>query len=189
MTSPARSLTADLADDLGWLEKHARQSQTYSEQAVLLRFASALIRNQIGPRLEVNQPPPLFLAVVGGAGSGKSTVANLLCGAVVAESNPQAGFTRHPIAYSSIGDTSSWPNSHGFLGSLRQLTAASPSNLDEDVFQIRRVENADDNQMLSQFVVWDCPDMTTWAASGYAPRLLEVAALADVIVYVASDER
>ena len=31
--------------------------------------------------------------------------------------------------------------------------------------------------------------MTTWAASGYVPRLLEVAALADVIVYVASDER
>jgi hypothetical protein len=31
--------------------------------------------------------------------------------------------------------------------------------------------------------------MTTWAASGYVPRLMEVAALADVIVYVASDER
>ena len=31
--------------------------------------------------------------------------------------------------------------------------------------------------------------MTTWAAAGYVPRLLEVAALADVIVFVASDER
>ena len=31
--------------------------------------------------------------------------------------------------------------------------------------------------------------MTTWAAAGYVPRLLEVAALADVLVYVASDER
>src|SRR5260221_6014776 len=31
--------------------------------------------------------------------------------------------------------------------------------------------------------------MTTWAATGYVPRLLEVAALADVVVYVASDER
>jgi len=131
----------------------------------------------------------LFLAVVGGAGSGKSTVANLLCGEVVAESNPQAGFTRHPIAYSSVDSTSGWPNSHGFLGPLRHLTAASPSNLDEDVFQIRKVGNTADNQLLSQIVVWDCPDMTTWAASGYAPRLLEVAALADVIVYVASDER
>jgi hypothetical protein len=31
--------------------------------------------------------------------------------------------------------------------------------------------------------------MTTWAAGGYIPRLLEAAALADVIVYVSSDER
>ena len=31
--------------------------------------------------------------------------------------------------------------------------------------------------------------MTTWASVGYVPRLLEIAALADVIVFVASDER
>jgi hypothetical protein len=43
--------------------------------------------------------------------------------------------------------------------------------------------------LLSEYVVWDCPDMTTWAATGYVPRLIEVAGLADVVVYVASDER
>ena len=43
--------------------------------------------------------------------------------------------------------------------------------------------------MLKDYVIWDCPDMTTWAASGYIPRLLEIAGLADIIVYVASDER
>ncbi|MBY0460819.1 MAG: GTPase domain-containing protein, partial [Gemmataceae bacterium] len=42
---------------------------------------------------------------------------------------------------------------------------------------------------LADFVIWDCPDMTTWAAEGYVGRLLEIAALSDVIVYVASDER
>jgi hypothetical protein len=31
--------------------------------------------------------------------------------------------------------------------------------------------------------------MTTWAATHYVPRLLEVAGLADVVIYVASDER
>jgi hypothetical protein len=31
--------------------------------------------------------------------------------------------------------------------------------------------------------------MTTWAADNYVPRLLEVAGLADIVVYVASDER
>jgi hypothetical protein len=31
--------------------------------------------------------------------------------------------------------------------------------------------------------------MTTWAAGNYVPRLLEVAGLADILIYVASDER
>jgi hypothetical protein len=57
------------------------------------------------------------------------------------------------------------------------------------VYQVRRVPAGDGFSLLPQFVVWDCPDMTTWAATGYIPRLLEVAALADVLVYVASDER
>src|SRR4029077_14101191 len=39
------------------------------------------------------------------------------------------------------------------------------------------------------FVICACPDMTTWAATGYVPRLLEIAGLADVLIYVASDER
>src|SRR5262249_10482018 len=61
---------------------------------------------------------------------------------------------------------------------------------DEDVYQVRRVA-ADPTafSLLKDFVLWDCPDMTTWAATGYGPRLLEVAGLADVLIYVASDER
>jgi hypothetical protein len=62
--------------------------------------------------------------------------------------------------------------------------------VDADVYQVRRVP-ADPTafSLLQQFIIWDCPDMTTWAAAGYVPRLLEVAALADIVVYVASDER
>jgi hypothetical protein len=58
-----------------------------------LRLASALVRNTIGPYLERQPPTPLHIVVVGGAGSGKSTVVNFLLGANVAEANPQAGFT------------------------------------------------------------------------------------------------
>src|SRR5207247_9119791 len=58
------------------------------------------------------------------------------------------------------------------------------------VYQVRRVPvDSNDGELMSSFVVWDCPDMTTWAAAGYASRLIEIAGLADVIVYVASDER
>ncbi len=185
-----RSLTSQLADDLSWLEDHARRQAEQSVHAGELRLASGLVRNVIAPFLEGFPPPPLHIAVVGGAGAGKSTVANLLCGASLAEANPQAGFTRHPVAYASAYGNLNWPAGLGFLGPLRRLSGQEPSNLDADVYQVRRVQYQPEQfSVLDRYVVWDCPDMTTWASAGYVTRLLEVAALADVIVYVASDER
>jgi hypothetical protein len=185
-----RILTSQLADDLAWLEEHCRGQKAHAAEAGELRLAAALVRNAIGPFLD-NQPPlPLHVAVVGGAGAGKSTVANLLSGVPAAETNPQAGFTRHPVAYTSMNGPVTWSSYNGFLGPLQRLAYSSPANLDADVYQIRQVPaDPGDFSLLQQFVVWDCPDMTTWAAAGYVSRLMEIAALADVIVYVASDER
>jgi hypothetical protein len=186
----ARALTAQLADDLGWLEEHCRRQSDQATAAVRLRLAAALVRNCIGPALDDQAATPLHVAVLGGAGAGKSTVANMLSGALAAEANPQAGFTRHPIAYASLSGPLSWAGHVGFLGSLQRLTQPAPSSLDEDVYQVRRVPvDPTSYDILKDFVVWDCPDMTTWASVGYVPRLLEMAALADVIVFVASDER
>src|SRR5438105_4197081 len=185
-----RSLTNQLADDLSWLEEHARRQPEHAIAAGELHLGSALVRNVIAPFLEGFPPQPLHVAVVGGAGAGKSTVANLLSGAILAESNPQAGFTRHPVAYASSYGALNWPAGLGFLGPLRRLTGQEPSNLDADVYQVRRVSYAPEQfSVLDRYIVWDCPDMTTWASTGYVARLLEVAALADVVVYVASDER
>ncbi len=197
----ARALTNQLAEDLGWLEQHASQVPDCARASALLRLAAALVRNCVGPLLDGQPPLPLHLAVVGGAGAGKSTVANLISGAPAAEANPQAGFTRHPIAYTSADGVSEWSGHAGFLGPLQRLQQSAPSSLDEDVYQVRRVAPEGGRLNLAKdFVVWDCPDMTTWAAAGdagqsaggrpgYVTRLLEAAALADVIVYVASDER
>jgi hypothetical protein len=189
-TTSARALAGQLADDLGWLERHCGAAPGHAREAAELRLAAAVVRNSVGPWLDGQPPTPLHVAVVGGAGAGKSTVANLLCGTAAAEANPQAGFTRHPIAYVSGNGPLSWTGHLGFLGPLHRLSEPAPSSLDEDVYQVRRVPpDPVAGELLRDFVVWDCPDMTTWAAGGYVPRLLEAAALADVIVYVASDER
>jgi hypothetical protein len=185
-----RSLTSQLAEDLGWLEEHCRRQPDQAAQAGQLRLAAALVRNCTGPFLNDQPPTPLHIAVVGGAGAGKSTVVNLLSGSAAAEVNPQAGFTRHPIVYTSANGVLSWPAHLGFLGPLRRLPQPSPANLDADVYQVRRVASESGAfSLLPDFVIWDCPDMTTWAATNYVPRLMEIAGLADVIVYAASDER
>jgi hypothetical protein len=183
-----RQLVSLLASDLAWLEDHCRRQPALAREAGQLRLAAALVRNAIGPFLESPQLTPLHVAVVGGAGAGKSTVVNFLVGAVVAEANPQAGYTRHPTAYVTATSSTSWAGHLGFLGPLRKLDQPQPSNLDEDVYQVRRVPSTAQSP-LGDVVIWDCPDMTTWAAEGYVPRLIEVAGLADIIVYVASDER
>jgi hypothetical protein len=183
----ARATVARLADDLGWLEGHCRRQPELARHAGQLRLAAAFARNVVGPAVGGGPPGLLHLAVVGGAGAGKSTVANVLCGSAVAEANPQAGYTRHPTAVLPAGNAD-LPTAAGFLGGLQRLAATAPADRDEDVFQVRRRPPAA-NDPLADFAVWDCPDMTTWASAAYVGRLLEVAALADVVVYVASDER
>jgi hypothetical protein len=186
----ARTLTSQIADDFGWLEEHCRQQPGQAAQAGQLRLAAALVRDCIGPFLDDQPPTPLHIAVVGGAGAGKSTVANMLSGASAAEANPQAGFTRHPVAYAESNGTLNWTGHLGFLGPLQKLSQPGPASLDADVYQVRHVpSDATSLGLLRDFVIWDCPDMTTWAAGGYVSRLLEIAGLADVVVYVASDER
>jgi hypothetical protein len=188
--SSTRALTSQLAEDLGWLEEHCRRQGDGASQAGELRLAEALVRNTIGPYLDQQSVEPLHVAVVGGAGAGKSTVANLLSGTPAAEANPQAGFTRHPVAYTSTNGPLSWTAHAGFLGPLHRLSDPAPASLDADVYQVRHVPaDPGSSGLLPRFVVWDCPDMTTWAAGGYVTRLLEIAGLADVIVFVASDER
>jgi hypothetical protein len=185
-----RSIVEQLADDLRWLEDHCRRQPELSAQAGNLRLASALTRNVVGPFLEGQGVRPLHIAVVGGAGAGKSTVVNFLAGSVVAEANPQAGYTRHPTAFLPSTAAFEWPTYIGFMGPLHRASGEKPANVDEDVYQVKRLPaEKDKDSPLADFVIWDCPDMTTWGSISYVSRLLEVAALADVIVYVASDER
>lgn len=186
-----RTKVRQLADDLSWLEDHCRRQPELSVHAAHLRLAAALTRNVVGPATEENAARPLFVAVVGGAGAGKSTVVNFLAGSVVADANPQAGYTRHPTAFLPAALGVQWPSYLGFLGPLQRLSQAQPADLDQDVYQVKRVPAplGGGGDPLADFVIWDCPDMTTWASVGYVSRLMEVVGLADVIVYVASDER
>jgi hypothetical protein len=135
-----RALIARLADDFSKLEEHARHRQQTTAELGRIRLAAAIVRNSVGPFLNDQPAKPLHIAVVGGAGTGKSTIVNFLLGAVVAEANPQAGFTRHPVAYVTGNEPLTWCSQPGLLGKLQRLVNPSPSSLDEDVYQVRRIQ-------------------------------------------------
>src|SRR5437868_5957528 len=150
-----RAKVRQLADDLAWLEGHCRANPGLARHAAHLRFAAGLVRNVVGPALSGQPSRPLFVAVVGGAGAGKSTAANILLGAAAAETNPQAGYTRHPTAFVPPGSAAvDWPAFDGFLGPLRRISEKAPADLDEDVYQVRRLEAATTStDPLADFVV------------------------------------
>src|SRR5204863_9439952 len=127
------------ADDFGWLEEHCRKQPPLAERAGELRLAAALVRNVVAPYLDGQPPQPLHVAVVGGAGAGKSTIVNFLCGTLAAEANPQAGFTRHPVAYLPATSEIGWSSHFGFLGVLERLDDPASSSVDENVYQVRRL--------------------------------------------------
>jgi GTP-binding protein EngB required for normal cell division len=185
-----RQMTTELAEALTWMEEYVRSEPgAGSSLTGELALGSALVRNVIAPFLEGISAPPVHVAVVGGAGTGKSTVVNFLLGRPLAQTNPQAGFTRHPSAF-VVGERAStvWPSTPGFLGGLQAVSTPQPADVDEDIYQVHYL-TPQAEEPLRDCIVWDCPDMTTWAAQGYIRRLLEVTALADLLIYVASDER
>lgn len=128
------------------------------------------------------------IAVLGPTQVGKSTVVNLLVGAAVAEVSPLAGFTVHPSAF-ALG------LAEGDLDYLQGLfpewvaSAVAALSADQlDSYGIERVAISLPSP-LSGCVVWDTPDFDSLAAGSYQQGVLEVAAMADVIILVLSREK
>jgi hypothetical protein len=157
---------------------------TTEQRLAELLLAEAGLRYAPGGR-----PPQL--AVLGPTQTGKSTIVNLILGTPVAEVSPLAGFTIHPQGFWNVagGRDDAWV-AELFPGWER--CAAADGARDEsrpDRFALEPAAAAVAPAGLPPCVVWDTPDFDSLAAQTYQRGVLEVAALADVHLFVLSKEK
>lgn len=186
--SASARLVADLEALLAYYEERGLEGEALVPAEA--KFILAVARYRLAPPVGKMIAERAHVMVFGGAGAGKSTAANILVGAGVADVNAQAGYTRHPVAYfrSDLGRVDElWPKR---LGSLARHDGTEAASSDRDIYGWQKIEgDLADPGFLRRHVVWDCPDLTTKDAVYYQTRVIEIAGLADVGVYVASDER
>jgi hypothetical protein len=172
-------------------------------QEPMTRYVVAQLRMRIRPALVPGWPAhdPVHVALFGGTNSGKSTVLNLLVGRAAAGMHATARFSQHPEAYSP-----------GALGG-QWLTGAPSRFLDYDCYRDRHPPRQSDDDLArhgyrpafavfdldhletpalappaAAAVFWDAPDFSTEEAQTYLGAVLDLVALADIVIMTVTDE-
>ncbi len=151
-----------------------------------LQLADAALRDLAA--LDGPTTRPLQVAVMGPTQVGKSTVVNLLLGKRVAEVSPLAGYTIHPQGFALNPRDASLAWIKPFFPGWECRDGAALTRDRLDCYALRTL-GGDTAGMAPDTVIWDTPDFDSFKAHSYQRGVLEVAALADVIVLVVSKEK
>ena len=157
-----------------------------AENLISLRLAEAFFDkcalNRRQPQL------PLQVAVIGPTQSGKSSLVNLLLGAVRARVSPLAGYTVHPQGFPVNTGNLSWDWLDGYFHDYRRCHM---DDLPDGHYEFFSLDEplAQPKHPLGSFVIWDTPDFDSVDAMDYRTAVLRTAALADVILLVVSKDK
>ena len=144
---------------------------------------------------------PVHVALFGGTNSGKSTVLNLLVGRAAAGMHATARFSQHPEAYrpSALGDRWLTNAPSRFLDYHCYRDRHPPRQSDDDlarhgyrpafaILDLDRLETPALAPPAAAAVFWDAPDFSTEEAQTYLSAVLDVVALADLVIMTVTDE-
>jgi hypothetical protein len=169
----------------------------------MTRYVVAQMRMRIRPALAPGWPAhdPVHVALFGGTNSGKSTVLNLLVGRAAAGMHATARFSQYPEAYfpGALGDQWLTGAPSRFLDYDRYRDRHPPRQSDDDLarhgyrpafamFDLDHLETPALAPPAAAAVFWDAPDFSTEEAQTYLGAVLDLVALADVVIMTVTDE-
>jgi hypothetical protein len=172
-------------------------------QEPMTRYIVAQMRMRIRPALVPGWPAHdlVHVALFGGTNSGKSTVLNLLVGRAAAGMHATARFSQYPEAYfpGALGDQWLTSAPSRFLDYHCYRDRHPPRQPDDDlarhgyrpafaVLDLDRLETPALAQPAAAAVFWDAPDFSTEEAQTYLGAVLDVVALADIVIMTVTDE-
>jgi hypothetical protein len=164
----------------------ALSAEELARRLAALQLSGAALRDLAAVNGPGMRPPQV--AVMGPTQVGKSTVVNLLLGRRIAEVSPLAGFTIHPQAFALPPQPAGLAWLTPFFPAWERRESATLNRDRLDSYALRQL-TGDAAGMPAGTVVWDTPDFDSLRAHSYQQGVLEVAALADVIVLVVSKEK
>jgi hypothetical protein len=172
-------------------------------QEPMARYLVAQLRMRIRPALGPGWPAhdPVHVALFGGTNSGKSTALNLLVGRAAAGMHATARFSQYPEAYrpGALGDRWLTDAPSRFLGYDCYRDRHPPRQTDDElahhgyhpafaILDLDHLEAPVLAQPAAMAVFWDAPDFSTEEAQTYLGAVLDVVALADIVVMTVTDE-
>jgi hypothetical protein len=186
------------------LGERARPAADDAVRAPVLPYAIAQLRMRVRPALGPGWAAgdPVHVALFGGTNTGKSTVLNVLLGRAGAGMSARARFSQHPEAFRGSAGGDRWLDAFPsrFDGYRRYRDEHPPRQTDEQLGRDgyapalalldldRLAAPALAPEAAPAAVLWDAPDFSTEMATTYLRAVLDVAALADVVVMTVTDE-
>jgi len=154
----------------------------YAERHASLTLAQAALRNL--NLLHAFPDFPRQIAVIGPTQVGKSTLVNVLLGQIEAEVSPLAGFTTQPQGFSSSDADIQW-----LTELLPGRTATRVDGLSRDNLNHFGFMQSASSAGFENTIIWDTPDFDSLSSQKYRNSVLEIIAMADIVVLVLSKEK
>ncbi len=202
-------------EDAAELQRNNRSAYDDRVGEPVVAYALSLVRMRVRPSLEPGwwDCDPIHVSVLGTTNSGKSTILNLLLGRAAAGMNARARYTQHPQAYRppEIGDGFLDDYPSRLAHCQRYENTAPPSQTHEQlikvgysrayaVFDLSRPDVAalpaevflepvrPHPDVGPGVVFWDAPDYSTEEAQYWMSAVLDVVAVADLVLSLVTDQ-